>query len=85
LTVLNSKELVLDKIKQLSSAEIVVTDRLHGMISSVIARTKCFAFDNLTGKIHSTKKLWLNEVKTVRTLNTQDDFLKNIDLLNADN
>lgn len=85
LTIQNSKERVLDKIKHLSSAEVVVTDRLHGMISSIIAGTKCFAFDNLTGKVHSTKKLWLNEVKTVRTLSTQDDFFKNVDLLNIDN
>lgn len=68
----------------MSSAEVVVTDRLHGMISSVVARTKCFAFDNLTGKVHSTKNLWLNKLKTVRILNTTEDFIKNIDLLNID-
>ena len=84
MTISNSEERVLDKLRQLSSAEIVITDRLHGMISSVVAGTKCFAFDNLTGKIHSTKNLWLNKLKTVRILNTSEDFIKNIDLLNID-
>ena len=84
LTISNSKEIVLSKLRQLSSAEVVVTDRLHGMISSVIAGTKCFAFDNLTGKVHSTKNLWLNKLKTARILNTSEDFIKNIDLLNID-
>ena len=54
------------------------------MISSVVAGTKCFAFDNLTGKVHSTKNLWLNTLKTVKILNTSEDFIKNIDLLNID-
>ena len=84
LTIANSKEIVLRKLRQLSSAEIVITDRLHGMISSVVAGTKCFAFDNLTGKVHSTKNLWLNTLKTVKILNTSEDFIKNIDLLNID-
>ena len=38
-------------IKQFSKSKLVVTDRLHGMILSVITGTNCIAFDNSSGKV----------------------------------
>ncbi len=38
-------------ISELQSAEVVITDRLHGMILSVTNQVPCIAFDNKTGKI----------------------------------
>lgn len=48
------------KIAQFGAAEIVVTDRLHGMIFSVLAGTPCIALNNITGKVFGVKEKWLS-------------------------
>ena len=45
------EQIVKDKIKEFAEASIVVTDRLHAMIFSLLAGTPCFALDNVTGKV----------------------------------
>lgn len=47
-------------IDQMRSCEIIVTDRLHAMIYSVIAGTKCIALDNKTGKVSGVYQKWLS-------------------------
>jgi len=49
---------ILNKIKK---SDIIVTDRLHGMLFAYITNTKCIAFDNLSGKIKSTYDTWLKD------------------------
>ena len=46
----NREQLLKQKIEEFQSAELVITDRLHGMIFSVITGTPCIAFDNLMRK-----------------------------------
>ncbi len=48
-------------LKEFSKANIIITDRLHGMIFSVITNTPCVAFDNTTGKNKSLYNTWLNK------------------------
>lgn len=48
-----------------SSCELVITDRLHGMIFSAITDTPCIVFDNSYGKISSLYKTWLEAYKIV--------------------
>lgn len=45
------KQILENKFKELQSAELVITDRLHGMIFSAITETPCVVFDSLTHKI----------------------------------
>ena len=40
-----------DKFNELQSSELVITDRLHGMIFSAITETPCVVFESLTHKI----------------------------------
>ncbi len=40
-------------------SELIVTDRLHGMIFSVITGTPCIAFDSRTGKVGNFYRDWL--------------------------
>ena len=47
-------------ISDISKRELVVTDRLHGMILSYISNTPCIALDNNNHKIKSTYETWLN-------------------------
>ena len=39
-------------LSQYRRADIVITDRFHGMIFSLLCRKPCIVFDNRTGKIH---------------------------------
>ena len=48
-----------------SSCEVVITDRLHGMIFSVITDTPCIVFDNSYHKISDLYKTWLNRDKLI--------------------
>lgn len=44
---------------RISSRELVITDRLHGMILSYVEGTPCIVFDNNNHKISSTYETWL--------------------------
>lgn len=54
----NRKDCLEKLFGKISSAEVVVTDRLHTMIICAITDTPCVAFDNLSGKISETYQ-WL--------------------------
>jgi len=49
-------------------AKCVVTDRLHGLIFSVISRTPCVVIENNNHKIRSTFETWLSGLPSVRLL-----------------
>ena len=53
---------VLNKMREFASAEVVVTDRLHGMIFAAITGTPCVAFDNANHKISASYNAWLKNV-----------------------
>lgn len=46
-----SREYVMNKIDKFSTAELVLTDRLHGMIFAYLANTPCIVFPNNNHKI----------------------------------
>ncbi len=58
-TILKPEELLIDNRENVlniyktifSSARLVITDRLHGMIFAIVTGTPCLAFDNITHKI----------------------------------
>jgi pyruvyl transferase EpsI len=52
-------------------AEVVVTDRLHGMVFSAITGTPCVVFPSRNHKIKSTYESWLSACDYIRF---QDDF-----------
>lgn len=45
------KYLAKRKIRKIGNSQLIVTDRLHGMIFASITGTPCLAFDNLSGKV----------------------------------
>jgi len=61
-------QLVGEKVNQFGAAKLVVTDRLHGMILSVIAGTPCLVLPNSNHKIRQTWKDWLGDAPQVRFL-----------------
>jgi pyruvyl transferase EpsI len=53
---------------QFARAKCVVTDRLHGLIFSVITRTPCVVIESINHKIRSTYETWLSGLSSVRLL-----------------
>ena len=66
------QEMVQNKIKEFSQYEIVITDRLHGMIFSILAGVPCIAFDNSNQKISGVFKVVENEFKNVKIIEKDD-------------
>ncbi len=62
-----ARERCLEKLQKdiKSNADIVVTDRLHGMIFAVICGCKCIAFDNKNHKVSGVYNAWLKNNKNV--------------------
>lgn len=57
--------------KKISSSEIVITDRMHGMIFCAITNTPCIVLSNYNHKIKDTY-LWLEDLDYI-------NFVENID------
>ena len=63
---INNRDNILNKkIDEFLHAQLVITDRLHGMIFSVITGTPCIVLDNISGKIFGVYDLWLSENKYI--------------------
>ncbi|WP_080656976.1 polysaccharide pyruvyl transferase family protein [Selenomonas ruminantium] len=60
-------------LDEFSGAEIVFTDRLHGMIFSAITGTPCLAFDNISKKITGSY-IWLKEFNNIRVYDDKIDI-----------
>ncbi len=68
------------KIKELSSASLVITDRLHGMVFSAIAETPCIAFGNFNHKVEQSYKM-LCHLDYVRFVRSADEAVALIEEL----
>lgn len=53
-----------DLFKLYSEAELVITDRLHGMIFSALCGTPCVAIDSATHKVKNTH-MWIKDIKNI--------------------
>ena len=53
----NRKEEVWNKLNEFAQAELVITDRLHGMIFAAITSTPCIAMDNVSKKVSGMFKM----------------------------
>ena len=62
-----------EKLDEFRSAELVITDRLHGMIFSTITSTPCIALGNYNHKIRSSFE-WLKDQKYIKFLDNIDNI-----------
>ena len=65
------REEVLSKLEEFSSARLVITDRLHGMVYSVITSTPVIALDNVSKKVSQVYSLWLKNIPFVRFIDDE--------------
>ncbi|MBQ7544813.1 MAG: polysaccharide pyruvyl transferase family protein [Synergistaceae bacterium] len=71
---LSEWEKVLDEtLRMIAGAELVITDRLHGMLFAAITGTPCVAFDNKTGKVHSVHE-WISGCEYVQVCRSAEEF-----------
>lgn len=64
-----------DKLAEFSSARIVITDRLHGMIFAAITETPCIVVNSLSHKIAGCYE-WLQGCSYIRFADDADSVLK---------
>lgn len=70
---IQTKNAELKKIwDEFSKAELVITDRLHGMIFCAITGTPCIAINNSNGKVQGVYDLWLKELNYIECINEFD-------------
>lgn len=61
------------KLREFASSEIVLTDRLHGMIFSAITGTPCIVFSNNNHKVAGTYK-WISKLPYVKFCERPSDL-----------
>lgn len=61
ITLLNRERYLQDKLDEFRKAEMVITDRLHGMIFAAITGTPCFVLSNLNYKVKGVYQ-WIKEL-----------------------
>jgi pyruvyl transferase EpsI len=59
-------------LAQLTKSRCMVTDRLHGLIFSVITGTPCVVIENNNHKICAAVESWLRDVPTVKLLSNPE-------------
>jgi pyruvyl transferase EpsI len=67
------EDYVFDMLETYRKAELVVTDRLHGMIFAVITGTPCIVLQNSNHKIKATYEDWLQNCNYVTLLEQVSD------------
>ena len=68
-------EKLIEKLEEFQRAKLVVTDRLHGLIFSIITNTPCIVFPTKGNKITSTFEC-LNNLKGIYIVKSEKDFEK---------
>ncbi len=79
-----SREEVRKKLEQFSKSEIIITDRLHGMVFAAITKTPCIALSNYNKKVLGVYK-WierLSYVEYIDDISVFEDALESV--LNAE-
>lgn len=78
-TVIKSPVVLKERINKLQESfnnfkngEITITDRLHGMLFSILTGTPCIVLDNKTGKVFGVAD-WLKDSDMVVRVNSFDD------------
>lgn len=67
------KQMIKNKLEEFQTSELVITDRLHGMIFSAITQTPCVVFSSLTHKIIESYE-WLKNLEYIQMCNNINDL-----------
>lgn len=70
-----NRYIVWNKLDQFRHAEVVVTDRLHGMVFCAITGTPCIVFSNFNHKVQGTYD-WIKYLNYIKYCGSIDDMEK---------
>jgi pyruvyl transferase EpsI len=71
------------KYDEFSSAKLVITDRLHGMLFAAITGTPCICFNNKNGKVGAQYE-WIKNNEYIVLVNNMEQFIEAINHLDLD-
>jgi exopolysaccharide biosynthesis predicted pyruvyltransferase EpsI len=72
--------------KRMAKKELIVTDRLHGMIFAYLTKTPALVFQNNNWKIRSTYDTWLKDCNFIEMADiNKGNFVKQIEYLKKQN
>lgn len=60
-----------EKLNEFSKVEVVITDRLHGMIFAAITGTPCLVLDNVSGKVAGVYN-WIKELDYIKVVKSDE-------------
>jgi pyruvyl transferase EpsI len=60
-------------------SEVVVTDRLHGMLMAALSATPVVGFDNASGKVSGVYRRWISSLPYVRIAKTDGNLSDDIE------
>ena len=69
----NREKELLKLIELISHSGFVVTDRLHGMIMSIISGTPCIALDNSSKKVSGVYE-FIKDISTVKLIKDKNEI-----------
>ena len=59
------KSVIVNKLKEFAGAQLVITDRLHGMVFCYLTNTPCIVFSNYNHKVLGTYE-WIKDVNYIK-------------------
>lgn len=66
-------EILQSKFNEFRNSELIITDRLHGMVFSAITSTPCIALSNYNNKIRGTYE-WIKFLPYIKFANSLDEL-----------
>lgn len=79
----NIDDILSEKWKEFQDSKLVITDRLHGMIFSLITATPCIVLPNYNHKIKSFYETWLKDITYIYYAESIEDvekLIKDVDI-----
>lgn len=70
------------KLMQFSKAELIITDRLHGMVFAALTGSPCIALGNINGKVKNVYE-WIKHNEYIKFVDDMEEFadtIKNLDV-----
>ena len=80
---MQNKKLVNNKINEFSKYKIIITDRLHGMIFSLLSNTPCLVLENINYKVKGVYE-WIKDVQYIKLCNQENIEQQINELLNQE-
>ena len=69
----NRVDIIMDKFKDFQKSELVITDRLHGMVFCAISGTPCIVFGNYNQKVKGTCE-WIKDLPYIRYVDNVNEM-----------